>query len=59
MSVQSRLLRYKITEDLSVEAGYRFVQTTDREDDETGRQSVYSLRGSMAVPDAGQKAGKV
>ncbi len=49
MSVQSRL-RYKITEDLSVEAGYRFVQTTDREDDETGRQSVYSLRGVWRYP---------
>jgi len=47
--VQSRL-RYKITEDLSVEAGYRFVQTTDREDDETGRQSVYSLRGVWRYP---------
>jgi len=49
VSVQPRL-RYKITEDLSVEAGYRFVQTTDREDDETGRQSVYSLRGVWQYP---------
>jgi hypothetical protein len=49
MSVQPRL-RYKITEDLSVEAAYRFVQTTDLDDDETARQSVYSLRGVWRYP---------
>jgi len=49
MNVQPRL-RYKITEDLSVEAAYRFIQTTDREDRQTGRQHVYSLSAAWRYP---------
>jgi predicted porin len=49
LSLQPRL-RYIFTEDLSLEAAYRFTQTTDREDDETARQSLYSLRAVWRYP---------